>query len=421
MRMPTDKPLRQMLVFDSAYTFKILTDLAIFPIVTGRTLGGYFDHIWTVHPVASLLEPHGSSERFGRPATHVLDPHNTMIEGRIGRFAWLDWFPVLNFAVAQVDLLVHLSRIVATHKIRLIRAEDPLYNGLLAWLFKKRGKRALMIGVWGNPQTVRERTRQPLFPRLFRRIWVEERVERFVLRRADLAMAQNEDNRQFLISQGVPMNRTWIFRLGNLLHPNHFVDPALRKGGLADLAELGVAGEETLLSIARIERLKMIDHIVQVVKILKDRGRRVFALIAGDGSLRSEVENLADDLGVTDQIVFCGNRDQEWLARVAPHVSVILSPLNGRALGEAALGGRPVVAYDMDWHSELVITGETGELVPYFDYTAMADATERLLADPQYARDAGKRLRARTLKLLDPAAADAAQIDAYESLLNTLN
>lgn len=418
---PRPSRKHHMLVFDSAYTFKILTERNIGAIVTGRVLGDYFDHIWTVHPVGSLLESATSPERFGRPASRALDERNTHIEGRIGRYAWLAWLPGLNFALAQADLLRHLRKLVRLHDIRIVRSEDPLYNGVLAWLFRRSGRRVLMIGVWGNPQAVRERTGLPLMPRLFKRVWIEELVERFVLRRADLAMAQNEDNRQFLLAKGVAPGRTSIFRLGNLLHPAHFVPPAERESGVPDLAELGVAGQETLLSIARLETLKMVDHVVQVVKILKDRGRRVYGLLAGDGAARAEIEALADELGITDQIVFCGNRDQEWLARIVPHVSVIMSPLNGRALGEAALGGRPVVAYDVDWHSELVATGETGELVPYFDYVAMADATERLLDDPEYARAAGRRLRERTLALLDPATADAAQIDAYERLLKGLS
>jgi glycosyltransferase involved in cell wall biosynthesis len=412
---------RRLLVFDSAYTYKILRERNIAPIVTGRTLGGYFVHIWTVHPVASLLEPEDSPERYGRPQTHVLDDSNTMIEGRIGRFRWLAWFPILNFILAQIDLLIMVRRILRVERIPIVRAEDPLYNGLLAWLFKRPGRRALMVGVWGNPTTVRERTRAPLFPRLFRKIWVEEKIERFILPRADLAMAQNEDNRRFLLEQGVLPERTWIFRLGNLLHPAHFTPPAERADGRADLAELGVLGKQTLLSIARLEPLKLIDHIIRVVRLLKDRGTVAYALLAGDGSLHDEMKALADELDVSDQIVFCGNRDQHWLARIIPHISVVMSPLNGRALGEAALGGRPVVAYDIDWHSELVTTGETGELVEYFDVQAMAAATERLLSDPEYADRAGATLRERTLELLDPAAGDAAQIEAYEHVLAELN
>jgi glycosyltransferase involved in cell wall biosynthesis len=47
----------------------------------------------------------------------------------------------------------------------------------------------------------------------------------------------------------------------------------------------------------------------------------------------------------------------------------------------------------------------------------MADAIERLLDDPERARRMGAALRVKAMAMLDPAAADRAQIAAYEALL----
>ena len=242
-------------------------------------------------------------------------------------------------------------------------------------------------------------------------------MESFVLRRADRVMAQNEDNRRFVLGTGVPREKTEIFRFGNLLHQGHFADPATRGDGRAELAELGVAGRDTLLVISRLQELKLVHHVIEAVSLLKAEGRAVTALFVGEGPFRPEMERLAAELSVADQIVFCGNREQDWLARLIPAVSMVVSPLTGRAMGEAALGGAPMVAYDIDWHSELVETGKTGELVPYLDRAALAGAIGRLLADPERARRMGAALRARALALLDPAAADRAQIAAYQALL----
>jgi len=38
-----------------------------------------------------------------------------------------------------------------------------------------------------------------------------------------------------------------------------------------------------------------------------------------------------------------------------------------------ALGAAPVVAYDIDWHSDLIESGVTGELVAYKDHVGLAD------------------------------------------------
>ena len=88
-----------------------------------------------------------------------------------------------------------------------------------------------------------------------------------------------------------------------------------------------------------------------------------------------ELQQLARQLGVADHIVFAGNRDQEWLSRVIPHAAAVLAPSAGRALSEVAFGAAPTVAYDNDWHSELVQHGVTGALVPHRDVEAMAEST----------------------------------------------
>jgi glycosyltransferase involved in cell wall biosynthesis len=254
-------------------------------------------------------------------------------------------------------------------------------------------------------------------PRLFKRVWVEELVERFVLRRADLSVAASEDNRQFIVDQGVPREKTRIFRISNVLAGVHYTDPATRTGGEAELAALGAGGAEVLLVISRLEALKFTDHAVRALAELKDRRPLAKLVYSGDGSQRGEIEALARDAGIEDRVIFAGNRDQNWLARVLPHVSVVVSPLTGRALAEAALGAAPIVAYDVDWHSEVVRDGETGLLVPHQDYRVLADSIARLLEEPAYARKLGAAVRRHVLEMMDPQAADREQMQAYRELL----
>jgi glycosyltransferase involved in cell wall biosynthesis len=143
----------------------------------------------------------------------------------------------------------------------------------------------------------------------------------------------------------------------------------------------------------------------------------VVLILAGEGSAQAELEELAQRLGISDRICFAGNRTQQWLARAYPEVSVVLAPYTGRALAEAALGAAAVVAYDVEWHAQFIEPGVTGELVPFMDHEAMAEAAERLLDDPGRARKMGEALREKAVKLVDPAEADRSQAAAYEALL----
>jgi glycosyltransferase involved in cell wall biosynthesis len=254
-------------------------------------------------------------------------------------------------------------------------------------------------------------------PRLFKNVRQEEKVERFVLRRADTIMIQNEDNRNYVLSLGIPRERTALFRVGNVIERHHFVDPAERPDGMPDLAAIGAAGAATALVVSRLQQVKLLDHVVRAAKVLKDRGRFVLVLFAGDGVYRDALVALTEELGVADRIHFLGNKDQQWLWRVTPKVNMVISPLTGRAMAETALGAAPIVAYDIDWQGELIQTGVTGELVPNLDYEKMADSIERFLDDPAYARRMGEAARRRALEMMDPKANDRMQVDVYRRMM----
>lgn len=406
---------RYMIDFDSAYTYRIMEERNIFVIVTARDLAGYFDHIWTVHPVAGLLYQE-AERRYGKATIHQINERHSFVEGKIGRYKSLRWFAPLNFLLAQLQLVFLLRKISRQHKIDFVRSEDPHYNGLLGLLFSWLLRKPLLVGVWGNPGAVRKYTGKPLMPRLFKKVWVEATVEKFVLRRADCVMIQNKDNQQFVISSGVPEKKTAFFRVGNLIHADHFLPPSQRKGGKDLLASLGVSDEKVLMCISRLEALKLTDHVIKAAAILKAKGWRLKVLFVGDGSFRNQMQEQASSLGLSNEVVFCGNRSQDWLAKTIPAVNVVVSPLTGRALTEAALGGAPIAAYNIDWHGEVIITGETGELVPYLDFESLARATERLLADEGYARQMGDNARALMMQLMDPEANNRQQVETYEHL-----
>lgn len=103
-------------------------------------------------------------------------------------------------------------------------------------------------------------------------------------------------------------------------------------------------------------------------------------------------------------VVFAGRVAEASLPREYSEASVVVLPSItaaesfGMVLAEANACERPVVASDVGGIPCFVRDGENGLLVPPGDASALADAIERVLADPSLARRLGANGRARVVR-----------------------
>jgi len=411
----------RLLVLDTSYALETILSRKLEESVFCRDLDGFFNHVWTVHPFATLVTSEAYAPKHGRPQIHELSPVHTFIEGKVGQFKILDRITSLNFLISQIYIFFYLTRLIKKERVNVIRASSPLYAGLFGWAISRWCKVPLVVRVGGNHDKIYKTTGKGIESRLFLHRRIEKLVERFVFRRADLVAGANQDNLDFALANGAHFQRSTLFRYGNLIDKRHFVEPSQRGNGQTLLQEIGVSSHGFVLYIGRLEIVKQPGDVVRVLAEIQSRGYSIKAVLSGDGSQRSALCELAKNLGVLNQIVFAGNRDQDWLARIIPLSIAVISPHTGRALSEAALGGVPIVAYDIDWQRELIQTGLTGELVPYRDFRGMADSLEKYLVYPEYGRAMGDAVRERAMKMMNPQVLNQHERDHYSAVIGRFN
>lgn len=404
---------RDLLVLDGAYSLRMIKERQLEQLVRARDLGGFFDHVWTVHPLVGASPEHSAAESVGALRHTALSGSHTVVEAPIGRYRALAWVPALNFLLAQLAIFRYLNRLLRRERIGVITAQDPFYLGLMALLLSRLNRVPFTVTIVANYDAMFE-VSGPIFPRLLRSHSVEQRLQRFVLSRAASVAVGSVDNRRYALANGVTPERAVGVGYGDLIEPVHFSEPASRRGVRA---EVGLGDRPLLVLVSRLVAVK---HPLDVVDVLHQARRQVpdlAALFVGDGDLRPDLERRAHELGLQHDIVFCGVRDQSWIARALADATVVVSPVTGRALIEAALSATPIVAYDTEWQPEFITDGSTGLIVPYRDVAAMAAAVSRLVLDRPAAATLGANARAMALRLMDPDRAMNDMRRHYETVL----
>ena len=407
---------KKMLDFHSAYTFDYLKASGMEIFVQARDAGDFFEEILTVSPLASLQYPKEDLSNYSKPEFFTLDHKNRILEGRVARYRFLRKIPFLNFALAQMSLLFTIFRHGNLRGVKLVRAEDPRLNGLYGYIFSKILRKPFVVGIWGNPGRLRELNQVPNMPRLFPTMKSEERLEKFILRRADAVLAQNQENLNYALHAGVDPAKTHFTQLGVGINKAHFMPSDQRMNVKGDFDEWGVKDALVLVCISRLESLKMVDHAILASKILKDVGEDFRLILIGDGRELENLRNLARKEGLGAEIIFAGNRSQEWIAGALNFVDINVAPLCGRSLLEASLSGLPAVSYDVDWHSEIVIPDLTGFLVPNLDFHAMGRAILELCRDKNLRERMSKSMHKKAFELASPEKIAQRQKKIYEEL-----
>jgi len=157
-----------------------------------------------------------------------------------------------------------------------------------------------------------------------------------------------------------------------------------------------------LTYMGRLKCHKNLDHLIQVVSLLKKKGDRVTLQIIGDGPERKGLEALVKELNISENVVFHGEIESDieaysWMktARLFVHPSTKEGGGSITVL-EANACGLPVVAYrhENGIANELIDEGINGYWVEEIDPKAMGEKIRQLLLDESQ----GEKMKDKSIK-----------------------
>lgn len=195
--------------------------------------------------------------------------------------------------------------------------------------------------------------------------------------------------------------------------------------GMAPLlrSELGLQeGVPIIGTVCRLVEPKkglrfLLEAVVQLEKEVDGPSCQI--LIVGDGPAEGHLRVMAQQLGIASRVIFAGVRRD--IPQLLPLLDAFVLPSLyegfGIAILEAMAAGRPVVATTVGGIPEFVTNGETGILVAPSDAAALARAIQRVLSNPEEARQMGLRGQRHVQEHFEIATVVRRHEEVYEACL----
>lgn len=212
-------------------------------------------------------------------------------------------------------------------------------------------------------------------------------LETYALKRVDAITTICEGLRSDIVARGIAPSKVTV--IPNAVDIDKFssgcpADPALKHTlGLENSVVLGFIG-----SFYAYEGLAIL--LRALPKIIKATPNARLLLVGG-GAQEAALKQLAQELAITDRVIFTGRVAHSEVQAYYNLIDVLVYPRLSMRLTElvtplkpleAMAQGRLLIASDVGGHRELIRDGETGMLFKAGDASALAEKVTQLLSAP---------------------------------------
>ena len=199
---------------------------------------------------------------------------------------------------------------------------------------------------------------------------------------AQIIMALTEQEREQAISAyGIDPQKIIIVKSGT--DTNMFKPLEIDKQILLKSYSIKDTDRPVVLFGGRLTAQKGLDTLLEAAEIYSQENERPITLIAGDGDLREQSEQLAKQLQL-DDIYFLSNQDHQQMVKLYNIADVLAAPSRFEPFGlvalEALACGTPVIASNTQGFRQ-TINEQVGCLIELDDYKALADKVTTFIRD----------------------------------------
>jgi len=326
-----------------------------------------------------------------------------------------DFFDYMKYYTSE------LEKLAIQQKVSIIHGASNYPNGIAAITVAKRlGIKSVyeVRGLW----EITRISRQPEWENSDQYNLLVK-METLACQNADAVFALTIALKEILIKRGVDGNKITV--LPNAVDAHKFLPQSKN----IELAKSLKINHKTVIGyIGSIVNYEGLDDLIRATKLLKDRGRKDFALlIVGDGAFMNRLKEVVNELNVEELVIFTGRvphdevQDYYSIVDIAPFprkpylVCEAVSPLKPF---EAMAMKKAVIVSSCAALTEIIEDGKTGLVFNKGDVNDLADKLSLLISQPKLRNSLGDTgyswvLEERTWKVISKKV-----VDLYDRMLN---
>jgi len=306
----------------------------------------------------------------------------------------------LAFPFLFASSIIQLIWVLHSRQIDIINLHYPRDNFVYFAICSRLLAIRLVTSVHGQDAFYQERPKEKY-----------SRAFKFVIHSSDLVILPSDTYRRKLLEAFPDTQDRTVF-----IHNG--INPALFRP--AEDNRSGSESNRYILCIAELRQYKAIDVLLHAAKPLLVSDRSLTLVLAGDGPLREELEDLASTLGIRDQTRFLGLQGASEIVNLLHGCEIMVLPSRmepfGIVLIEAMACRKPVLATAVGGIPEIIEHEISGILVAPENPQAMTEGLRRLLADDALRKSIAEMGHLRVLEHFCSSHTGAAYEKAFVSL-----
>ena len=318
-----------------------------------------------------------------------------------------DWvlfriFNRINYALRRARFILNIFR---REKYDLIFVRNDVFDGLTAAYIKRRYKIPFVFEL-ANPleqewETYKIMQQKPL-PVLYLFTRFSKFLNMRLLHQADLVLPINQWLKDDLTKhKGIPGSKVMPISVG--------VDAKEFRGrdGREIIEEYQLSSSRVVIYEGVLDKIRNLSILLQAFSKVKRERQGVKLLIVGDGDDKENLQNLAHELGIQDEIIFTGRVPQSEVPDFIAAADIGVSPIPPLSfyklsspikLFEYMAMAKPVVANEEILEQKDVLEQSGGGILVPFTPEALAQAIVELVDNPQKAAEMGQKGREWVMK-----------------------